>query len=176
MGFVSKTRSTEAVEEQELLKASWEGEYLGVGFFQKLLEKFPEYTDELQANASMEWFNIGYCKQIAHDLGVHMTLEHAEKMQREGVAFAEKADTFEDAAKAVMEETPGTVKMYSKMAESASSAQLKTLGTDFCEHEQAMCDWFQSVVEGKSDGAEKVFAYLERHGVTREGALAPLEV
>jgi hypothetical protein len=64
--------------------------------------------------------------------------------------------------------------MYLKMAEGASTPALKTLGSDFAEHEQAMCDWFQSVVEGNSDGAKKVFAYLDRHGVSREAALAPL--
>jgi hypothetical protein len=60
------------------------------------------------------------------------------------------------------------------MADGACS-RLRILGTDFAEHEQAMCNWFQSVAEGKSDGAEKVFAYLECHGVSRGAALAPLE-
>jgi len=31
----------------------------------------------------------------------------------------------------------------------------------------------QSELDGKSDGAEKVFAYLERHGITREEAVTP---
>jgi hypothetical protein len=54
----------------------------------------------------MEWYNIGYCTPIAHDLGVHKTLDHTEKTLQGGVAFAQTTETFEDAAKAVMEETP----------------------------------------------------------------------
>lgn len=176
MGLLPKDRSPETAAEKELLKMSWEGEYLGVGLFQELLKKYPQYTDELQAGASMEWFNIGYCKRIAHELDVHMTLDEAQKMQQEGWEYVRKADTFEDVAKAVIAETPKTVKMYLKMAKEAHSAQLRALGTDFGEHEQALSDWCQSVLSGKSDGAAKVFAYLQRHGVTREAALAPLEV
>ena len=33
----------------------------------------------------------------------------------------------------------------------------------------------QSELDGKSDGAEKIFAYLERHGITREEAVTPRE-
>ena len=31
----------------------------------------------------------------------------------------------------------------------------------------------QSELDGKSDGAEKIFVYLERHGITREEAVTP---
>lgn len=34
-------------------------------------------------------------------------------------------------------------------------------------------DWLQSELDGKSDGPEKVFAYLERHGMSREEAVTP---
>jgi hypothetical protein len=51
MGFIPKNRSKETADEQETLRGSWEGEYFGVGFFQGLLEKYPQYADELQASA-----------------------------------------------------------------------------------------------------------------------------
>jgi uncharacterized membrane protein len=34
-------------------------------------------------------------------------------------------------------------------------------------------DWLKSELDGKSDGAEKIFAYLERNGITREEAVIP---
>jgi hypothetical protein len=86
----------------------------------------------------MEWYNIGYCKPIAHEIGVHMTLDHAEKTQQDGVAYAGTLEPSRTPPKAVMEETPSTVAMYLKMAEGASTPALKTLGNDFAEHEQAM--------------------------------------
>lgn len=38
-----------------------------------------------------------------------------------------------------------------------------------------MRDWMRSELAGKSDGAAKVFEYLERHGITREDAVTPRE-
>jgi uncharacterized membrane protein len=38
-----------------------------------------------------------------------------------------------------------------------------------------MRDWMKSELDGKSDGAAKVFAYLERHGISREDAVTPRE-
>jgi hypothetical protein len=41
------------------------------------------------------------------------------------------------------------------------------------EPENAMRDWMQSESDGKPDGGEKIFAYLERHGITRDEAVNP---
>jgi uncharacterized membrane protein len=43
------------------------------------------------------------------------------------------------------------------------------------DHENALRDWLKSELDGKSDGAEKVFAYLERYGITRKDAVVPRE-
>ena len=40
-------------------------------------------------------------------------------------------------------------------------------------HEPALRDWLKSELDGKSNGAEQVFAYLERHGISREEAVVP---
>ena len=34
-----------------------------------------------------------------------------------------------------------------------------------------MRDWLQSELDGRSDGGEEVYAYLQRHGITREEAV-----
>lgn len=175
MGMIPKDRSLETNDEQELLQTTWEGEYFGTGIFLEMLEKYPQYTDESRACAQMEWRNVQWCKRVAQELDVHLTLEQAEKRMRQGAEFVRKAASFEEMATAMKKETPNTVKMYAKMAANASTEQLKKLGTDFCEHEQALCDWMVSEAEGKSDGAEKVFAWLERHAVTRKEALAVVE-
>ena len=36
-----------------------------------------------------------------------------------------------------------------------------------------MPDWLKSELDVKSDGAEKIFAYLERNGITKEEAVIP---
>jgi hypothetical protein len=176
MGFNPKPKET--ADEQQLLLMSWEGEYLGTAFFKALLKKFPapEYKEGFQASMAMEYWNIGYCKSIAAPAGVHLTVDQVDKLEQQAADMVAKFDTFEDAEKAVADEMPGTVKMYMKMADGASSAEVKTLGIDFAEHEQAFAAWMHSVVEGNSDGAKRVFAYLENHGVSREEALTPLEV
>lgn len=178
MGLIPKNRSKETADEQQLILTSLEGEHLGTAFFKALLKKFPQYKDEFQACMAMEHYNIGYCKPIAAAAGVHLTVDQVEGLHQQAADIVAKFDTFEDAEKAVADETPGTVEMYMKMADGASSPELKTLGIDFAEHdehEQAFNVWMQSVVEGKSDGAKRVFAYLENHGVSREAALGPLE-
>ena len=43
------------------------------------------------------------------------------------------------------------------------------------DHENALRDWLKSELDGKSAGAEKVFAYLDRYGITRKDAVIPRE-
>jgi hypothetical protein len=61
--------------------------------------------------------------------------------------------------------------MYEQLGEGARTPELKAFADDVYEHENALRDWVKSELDGKSDGAEKVFAHLERHGVTREEAV-----
>jgi hypothetical protein len=74
-------------------------------------------------------------------------------------------------AKLTIAETPAADKMYEQLGEGARTPELKAFADDLYEHENALRDWLKSELDGKSDGAEKVFAYLERHGVTREAAV-----
>jgi uncharacterized membrane protein len=81
--------------------------------------------------------------------------------------------SFEAVAKVTIEETGEADELYKQLIKGARTAELKALGEDLLEHENAMRDWSRSELDGKSDGAEKVFAYLERHGISREEAVTP---
>ena len=144
-----------------------------MGLFEAMAEMFPEHADVLTACATMEWFNVHYCEDFGHHAGTHITLKQAETLGREGAEFARHARTFERAAKVTIKETPAADAMYKQLGKSARTPELKALADDLYEHENAMRDWFQSVLAGQPDGGEKVFAYLERHGITREEAVTP---
>ena len=58
--------------------------------------------------------------------------------------------------------------MYAELGKHTQNPELKAFADDLDVHEPAMRDWLKSELDGKSDGAEKVFAYLERHGISRE--------
>ena len=173
MTFVEKQRFGGGRTEQALLKIAWEGELFGVGLFEALTEMYPEHAEEFTACATMEWFNVHYCEPFGHDAGVHVSLEQAEKLGREGAAFARRHRTFEGVAKVAIRETEDADALYKHLAKGARTPELKALGDDLYAHENAMRDWLQSELDGKPDGAEKVFAYLERHGITREEAVTP---
>jgi uncharacterized membrane protein len=63
--------------------------------------------------------------------------------------------------------------MYSEMGKHTQNPELKAFADDLMLHEPALRDWLKSEQDGNSDGAEKVFAYLERHGISREEAVTP---
>jgi uncharacterized membrane protein len=172
MTFVEKHRLSGHRGEQALLKMSWEGELFGVGMFEAMAERYPEYADVCTACATMEWFNIHYIEPFGHEAGVHVSLEDAEKLGREGAAFVRHA-SFKHVAKLTIDETPEADKMYKSLGKHANSPELKALADDFYVHENALRDWLKSELAGKSDGGEKVFAYLERHGMSRELAVTP---
>jgi uncharacterized membrane protein len=172
MTFVEKHRLSGHHGEQALLKMSWEGELFGVGMFEAMADRYPEHADVCTAIATMEWFNIHYIEPLGHDAGVHVSLEDAEKLGREGAALVRDA-SFKHVAKLTIDETPAADAMYKDLGKHAHSPELKSLADDYVEHENALRDWLRSVLDGKSDGGEKVFAYLERHGVSREEAVTP---
>jgi uncharacterized membrane protein len=175
MTFVQKHRFAGSHTEEAILKVAWEGEFYGVGLFEELTKMYPEHADELTACATMEWFNTHYCEPFAHDAGMHVTLEDAEKLGREGAELAGHLHSFEGVAKLTIEETGEIDPLYKQLSKGAGTPELKALGEDLLEHENAMRDWLKSELDGKSDGAAKVFAYLERHGITREDAVTPRE-
>ncbi len=53
----------------------------------------------------MEWFNIHYIEDFAHEAGVHISLKDAEKLGREGAELVAK-HSFEFVAKLTIKETP----------------------------------------------------------------------
>lgn len=173
MTFVEKHRLGGGRTEQALLKMSWEGELFGVGLFEALAEMYPEHAGVFTACATMEWFNVHYCEPLGHASGVHVSLEEAEKLGREGAEFARRAGTFERVAKVTIHETPAADALYQHLGKGAHSTEVKALADDLYEHENAIRDWLQSELDGQSDGGEKVFAYLERHGIGREEAVTP---
>ncbi|WP_432075729.1 hypothetical protein [Streptomyces wuyuanensis] len=59
------------------------------------------------------------------------------------------------------------------MGKHTDSPELKTLADDLYDHENALRDWMKSELDGNSDGGEKIFAWLERHGVSRKDAVTP---
>jgi hypothetical protein len=73
---------------------------------------------------------------------------------------------------AVLVQTKGSQRSFHA---SMKMVELKALGEDLFAHENAMRDWLKSELDGKSDGSERVFAYLERHGISREEAVTPRE-
>jgi uncharacterized membrane protein len=173
MTFVEKHRFAGSRTEQALLKLSWEGELFGVGLFETQAEMYPEHAEEFTACATMEWFNIHYIEPFGHDAGVHITLEQAEKLGREGATFARRHRTFDGVAKIAILETKEADALYKQLGKGAGTPELKALADDLYNHENAMRDWLKSELDGKPDGGEKIFAYLERHGITREEAVTP---
>jgi uncharacterized membrane protein len=135
--------------------------------------RVPEHAEEFTACATMEWFNVHYCEAFGHDAGMHVTLEDAEKLGREGAAFAGHVNSFEAMGELTIEETKEVDPLFKQLSKGADTPELKALGEDLYAHENAMRDWLKSELDGTPDGAEKVFAYLERHGITREDAVTP---
>ncbi len=172
MTFVEKHRFGGGHGEQSWLRMSWEGEIFGVGMLETMAEMFPEHAHEATACATMEWVNIHRCEDFGHEADVGVTLEDAEKLGQEGARLA-RTHSFETLAKLTIAETPAADKMYVQLAKGASTPELKKLGEDLYDHENALRDWLKSELEGKPDGAEKVFAYLERQGISREEAVIP---
>lgn len=172
MTFVEKHRLGGGHGEHAWLKMSWEGEIFGVGMFEAMAEIQPEHADEATACATMEWFNIHRLEDFGHAAGVIVSLEQAEKLGCEGEKLV-RTHSFEEVAKLTIEETPAADKMYEHLGKDASTPELKAFADDLVAHENALRDWIKSELEGKSDGAEKVFAYLERNGITREDAVIP---
>jgi len=158
--------------EKFLLKVSMEGEIFGVGLFETMAEMYPEHYEPLKACAAMEQFNIDYCESFARDAGVHVSEKKAEKLRKMGEKYARKHD-FEGVAKDAIRETPAADLLYEHLAKGARTPELKTLGEDLYNHENALRDWLRSALDGESDGGAEVFAYLERHGITRQQVLAP---
>ncbi|TCC06059.1 DUF1269 domain-containing protein [Kribbella soli] len=101
-----------------------------------------------------------------------VTLEQAEKLGRQGMDMARKK-SFEDVAKETMKETPYADKLYSEMGEHAKNPELKAFADDLMVHEPALRNWIKSELDGNSDGAAQVYAYLERHGISRQEAVTP---
>jgi hypothetical protein len=170
--FVEKHRFGDGRGEKAWLKMSWEGEIFGVGMMEAMAEMYPEHADEATASATMEWFNIHVLEDFGHQAGVHVSLEDAEKLGREGAQLARR-HSFKTVAKLTAEETPAADKMYKELAKGARTPELKAFAEGLVDHENALRDWLKSEVDGKPDGAEKVFAYLERNGITRQEAVTP---
>lgn len=173
MTFVEKHRFAGGRTERELLKLSWEGELFGVGMFETLAEMYPEHADGFTACATMEWFNIHYIEPFGHDAGAHVTLERAETLGREGAAFARHVRSFKHVAETAIVETAAADELYKQLGRDAGTSELKALADDLYNHENALRDWLKSELDGTPDGAEKVVAYLDRHGITREEAVTP---
>ena len=120
MTFVEKHRFGGGRGEKAWLKMSWEGEIFGVGMMEAMAEMYPEHADEATAGATMEWFNIHVLEDFGHQAGVHVSLEDAEKLGREGTQFARR-HSFEEVAKVTAEETPAADKMYKELAKGAGT-------------------------------------------------------
>ena len=166
MSFMEKHRFAISPTQQALLKMAWEGEIFGTAMCEAMAEKFPEYTKELTAGATMEWYNVHYCEEFGHDLGVHVSLAEAEAIGQAGTRFFQ-SHTFETAARVTMAETPAADVLYAQLGHGAGGTpELKALGEDLVEHENALRDFLKSVLDGKPDGGAKIFAYLERKGIT----------
>jgi uncharacterized membrane protein len=172
MTFVEKHRLTGGRTEQEFLKISWEGEIYGVGMFEEMAKKYPEHADKATAVATMEWLNVHLAEDFGHGAGLSVSLKQAEKLGREGTEMVRK-HSFEHVAKECMKETPAADKLYEEMGKHTRNPELKAFADDLMVHEPALRDWLKSELDGHSDGAEKVFAYLERHGISRKEAVIP---
>lgn len=172
MTFVEKHRLVGGRSEQEMLKIAWEGEIFGVGMFEAVAEKYPEYADKATAVATMEWLNVHLAEEFGHAAGLSVSLEEAEKLGRQGADMVNK-HTFEHLVAETMRETPAADKLYEELGKHARNPELKDFADNLMVHEPALRDWLKSEQDGNSDGAEKVFAYLERHGISREEAVTP---
>jgi hypothetical protein len=172
MTFVEKHRLDVGRTDRERLKTSWEGEIFGVGMMEAMAKMYPEHADEHTACATMEWFNIGYIEDFGHAAGVHVSLEDAEKLGREGAELVEK-HSFEHVAKLTMAETPAADRMYAHLGDDDATPEMKALADDLVAHENALRDWLKSVLDGQPNGAESVFAYCESKGISREEAATP---
>ncbi|HEY6761763.1 MAG TPA: hypothetical protein VI318_19845 [Baekduia sp.] len=135
----------------------------------------PEHADEATACATMEWFNIHRLEEFGYAAGVHVSLEKAEKLGCEGADLVRK-HSFEEVGKLTVEETPEADKMYEHLGKGAATPELKAFAADLVAHENALRDWVKSELDGKSDGAEKVFTYPERNGISRDDAVTPRKV
>jgi hypothetical protein len=173
MTFAGQDRLAGSQRVQAMLKLSWEAELFGVGMMEALAEMCPEHADIATACANMEWFNVGYCRRFGHAAGMHVSAELAEKLGQLGASTTRGLGTFERVAKLMKLETPAASLMYKRLGEVAGTPEVKALADDLYEHENAMTAWFKSELDGKSDGGERVFAYLERHGISRKEAVTP---
>lgn len=146
---------------------------VGVGLLEGLAEKFPKHAAILTSGATMEWLNVHMCEEFGHDSGMHVSLERAAKLAHEGYAFAQHIPSFEFIAKLVIVETAAMAPLFERMIKGAGTPELRQFGVDLLDHENALRDWCKSELDGKSDGGEKVLAWLERHGISREEAVIP---
>jgi uncharacterized membrane protein len=159
--------------EQDCIKISWFGEIFGTAMYEELAVMYPDHADALNAIATMEWFNAHWLEPMAHEHGVHYSLEATEKAAREGTAMVRHMHKLDDAAKVMDVETGEAVEVFKKLSEKADTPELKALGDEFQIHEPLIRDCLKSEIAGTTDGIENVFAYLERHGITREEAVIP---
>jgi hypothetical protein len=136
-------------------------------------EKFPERADEFMAFATMEWINVRQCEALGNKIGLHVSLKTAEKLGRKGHAFAQRFKTLESVAKVVQKTTPPAVLMFERLGKRAQTREMKSLAKGLAAHEIAIRDWLKSELDGKPDGAAKIFAFLERRGISREQAVTP---
>lgn len=166
MSFAEKHRFAGGRTEEALLKITWEGEIFGVGMFETLAEMFLDHAEMFTAIATVEWCN-------AHDAGISVSLEQAERLGREGAAFARQLRTFERMVQVMKVETPEAEVIYKLLGTGARTPELKALADDHQEHEVLIRDWMVSVLDGKPDNGERIFAYLQRHGISREQAVTP---
>lgn len=134
---------------------------------------YPEHADKMTACATMEWFNVHYLEPFGHDAGIAVDLKRAEWLGREGRAYADKHRDFDGIAKLMVEETKEADALYRQLGKGGKTPELKTLAEDLVNHENAILHWLKSEADGKPDGGEKVFGYLERHGISREEAVTP---
>jgi hypothetical protein len=165
ISFVEKHRYGSGHTEQDLLRTSWEGEIFGTALCEEIARSYPEYADPATAGATMEWFNVHRCEEFGHETGVSVTLEKAEKLGREGAELVRK-HSFKTVAKMTAAETPASDKMYDELAKITKNPELKAFAGHLADHENALRDWLKSEVDGKSDGGEKIFAYLERYDIS----------
>ena len=173
MSYLEKHHYAGVHAEKELLKLIWEGEIWGVGLFETMAEVYPEHAEQCTACATMEWLNVHLCEEFAHDAGLRITVQEAEKLGNLGVAFARKV-SFEHIAKLTVFETADTAgPLFRKFSENARTPELQKFADLLFSHEYALSDWMKSELDGNSDGAAKVFEYLEKYGISRAEAVTP---
>lgn len=173
MSYLEKHHYAGVRSEKEILKLTWEGEIFGVGMFEAMAEKYPEHAEPCTACATMEWLNVHLCEEFGHDAGIHITLDESEKLAHLGAALVRKF-SFEHIAKlTVFEAAHAAGPLYKKLSENARTPELRKFADLLFSHEYALSDWLKSELDGKSDGAVKIFEYLEKHGISREEAVTP---